>query len=90
MLTTRAFLYLLNRTEPAVCLVLVVILLGLGGCTREPILPYTLDVPAQALSLADAPTVADGRSRFREILCTLTQASMLSEPNVQATCSFMM
>ena len=33
-------------------------------------LKYTLDVPAQTLSVLDAPEVRDGRARFREVFCS--------------------
>ncbi len=42
----------------------------LAGCTREPMLPHTLALPAQTLSLPQAPPATDGRVRFRQIFCS--------------------
>jgi pimeloyl-ACP methyl ester carboxylesterase len=42
----------------------------LFGCTASPMLKYNLDVPAQTLSVLDAPEVRDGRARFREVFCS--------------------
>ena len=42
----------------------------LSGCTASPMLKYSLDVPAQTMSVLDAPEVQDGRARFREIFCS--------------------
>ena len=42
----------------------------LCGCTASPMLKYNLDVPAQTLSVLDAPEVRDGRARFREVFCS--------------------
>jgi hypothetical protein len=41
----------------------------LSGCTASPMLKYNPDVPAQTLSVLDAPEVQDGRARFREVFC---------------------
>ncbi|MDY7231884.1 hypothetical protein [Hyalangium rubrum] len=43
----------------------------LTGCLHAPRLAYSLDVPAQALTVAGAPPIQDGRVRFREIFCAL-------------------
>lgn len=40
------------------------------GCTASPMPKYNLDVPAQTLSVVDAPEVRDGRARFREAFCS--------------------
>ena len=42
----------------------------LCGCTASPMLKYSLDVPAQTMSVLDAPEVLDGRARFREVFCS--------------------
>jgi predicted esterase len=42
----------------------------LCGCTASPMLKYNLDVPAQTMSVLDAPEVRDGRARFREVFCS--------------------
>jgi hypothetical protein len=42
----------------------------LCSCTASPMLKYNLDVPAQTLSVLDAPELRDGRARFREIFCS--------------------
>lgn len=42
----------------------------LFGCTSSPMLKYNLEVPAQTLSVLDAPEVRDGRARFREVFCS--------------------
>jgi len=41
------------------------------GCTRSPMLKYSLDLPAQTMNVLDAPEVRDGRPRFREIFCSI-------------------
>jgi pimeloyl-ACP methyl ester carboxylesterase len=56
----RSFLWLL-------CLIGLL----LGSCTRSPMLPHTLEVPAQTLSLPDLPPVVDRRARFRSLFCGL-------------------
>ena len=46
--------------------------LGLSlGCKSTPMLAYSLDVPAQTLTLPGAPPVQNGRERFRGIFCAL-------------------
>lgn len=45
----------------------------LTACAPPPMLQYDTAVPAQTLSLLEAPAVQDGRVRFREIFCTLAQ-----------------
>lgn len=43
------------------------------GCTPPPMLNYDTAMPAQTMSLVQAPEVKDGRARFREIFCALLQ-----------------
>jgi len=57
---------------PAILTFLSVVL-GLAGCVRPPMLPHVLDLPAQTLSVPDAPPVRDGRARFRDIFCALSE-----------------
>lgn len=56
----------------------------LPGCAPAPMLKYDSAVPAQTLSLLQAPVVQDARGRFREIFCTLVGR----EPDIEGrTCS---
>ena len=45
--------------------------LALSGCAFSPLTEYSLDVPAQSLRPIDAEPAIDGRSRFRELFCTI-------------------
>jgi pimeloyl-ACP methyl ester carboxylesterase len=42
----------------------------MSGCTASPMLKYSLNVPAQTMSVLDTPEVRDGRARFREVFCS--------------------
>jgi len=44
------------------------------GCVSKPLLPFSLETPALALAPAALVGVTDGRARFREIYCAVTEA----------------
>jgi len=45
------------------------------GCSHSPMLPYSLDLPAQSLALPGAPPIKDARARYRQLLCGLMAAT---------------
>ena len=52
--------------------VLNVVLTSALGCTPKPMIPYSAETPPLIQVPASAAGVVDGRSRFREIYCAIT------------------
>jgi dienelactone hydrolase len=53
-------------------LVLTAFLPALFGCSPKPMIPYSADTPPLILVPASMVGVVDGRSRFRELFCAIT------------------
>jgi hypothetical protein len=49
-------------------------LLALPGCGSKPLIPYSADSPPMVLVPATLAAGTDGRARFREIFCRITEA----------------
>lgn len=62
------------RRPRATSLILVIVAAYLAGCAPKPMISYSLGTPPLILVPASAAGVVDGRSRFREIYCAITEA----------------
>ncbi len=54
------------------CAILVIGFAILSGCAPKPMIAYSVDTPPLVLVPASAAGVVDGRARFREIFCEVT------------------
>lgn len=52
--------------------ILAICALTFSGCAPKPMIPYSVDTPPLILVPASAAGVIDGRGRFREIFCAVT------------------
>ena len=60
------------RSHLAFKIILIVVFSVLCGCAPKPMIPYSPETPPLILVPAFAAGVVDGRSRFREIYCAIT------------------
>jgi hypothetical protein len=56
-------------------------LLTMPGCASKPLIPYSADSPPMVLVPASLADVTDGRARFREIFCGITEARGADMPD---------
>lgn len=60
------------RSHLAFHVILIVVFSALCGCAPKPMIPYSIETPPLILVPALEAGVIDGRSRFREIFCAIT------------------